>query len=158
MALSDPQLRKQIEEHLPEFVEWAERVEKEALENGEPLSPPLRAIAQALGIQNINKIRVWEVDAMPTPENLEIEDLPEQSISGASGVPFGHAILVLRTLANDYHLLTHELVHVRQFEQAGSLRSYLKRYSEERMRFEYRDMPMELEATREADKHFPRHR
>jgi len=158
MAFPDPQLRKQIEEHLPEAVEWAERIEKEALEKGEPLSPPLRDIAQALGIQNVDKIRVWKVDRMPTTGNLEIRELPERfglSISGSSGITVGHAILVLRTRATDYNVLTHELVHVRQYEQAGGLSSYLKQYSDEAMLFGYQNMPMELEAIREAARHFP---
>jgi hypothetical protein len=162
MGLPDPQLQKQIEEHLPDAVRWAEQVEKEALEKGKPLSPLLRDIAQELGIQNVDTIRVLEVDTMPTPpENLEIENLTDQfsrPIAGASGLSFGRAILVLRPLANDYNLLTHELVHVRQYEQAGSLSSYLRRCSDEAMHFEYPTMPLELEATREADKRFPPHR
>ncbi len=115
MPLPDPQMQKQIEEHLPVAVEWLERIEKEALEKGEPFSPPLRATAQALGIRNIDIIRVWKVDTMPTLKTCRFESCLERfglSISGSSGLTFGHAILVLRSRATDNNLLGHELVHL----------------------------------------------
>jgi hypothetical protein len=77
---------------------------------------------------------------MPTPENPQIQALPERfglSIAGSGGLTLGHAILVLRSQATKGNLLAHELVHVRQYEQAGSISLFLKRYVAELVQFEY---------------------
>jgi hypothetical protein len=157
MALVNPQLQKQIEELFPLVVVWVEQLEKEALEKGEPVLPPFEATAEALGIRQIDKIRVWKVDTMPTPENPQIPALAERfglSIADSGGLTLGHAILVLRSQATRGNLLAHELVHVRQYEQAGSISLFLKRYVAELVQFEYENMPLEREATREAAKYF----
>jgi len=151
MALVNPQLQKQIEELFPLVVAWVEQVEKEALEKGEPVLPPFEATAEALGIRQIDKIRVWKVDTMPTPENPQIQALAERfglSIAGSGGLTLGHAILVLRSQATRGNLLAHELVHVRQYEQAGSISLFLKRYVAELVQFEYENMPLEREAAK----------
>ncbi len=158
MASLNSQQQKRIEELFPDIVAWVEQVEKEGLEKGEPLSQPFEVTAQALGIRQIDKIRVWKVEAMPSPENPEIEALAEQvgfSIKRSGGMTFRYAILVLRSLAAKNNLLAHELVHVRQYEREGSIDSFLERYIGELKRFDYQNSPLELEATREAARYFP---
>src|SRR5258708_32346430 len=149
MALLNSQLQKRIEELFPLAVSWVEQVEKEALEKGEPVLPPFEATAEALGIRQIDKITVWKVDTMPTPENPQIQALPERfglSIAGSGGLTLGHAILVLRSQATKGNLLAHELVHVRQYEQAGSISLFLKRYVAELGQFECENVPLKREA------------
>jgi len=43
-------------------------------------------------------------------------------------------------------LLSHELRHVHQYEQAGSAEAFLSRYIGEIMRFSYMDSPYEVDA------------
>src|SRR5260370_9493609 len=145
MALLNSQLQKRIEELFPLAVSWVEQVEKEALEKGEPVLPPFEATAEALGIRQIDKIRVWKVDTMPTPENPQIQALPERlglSIAGSGGLTLGHALLELRSQATKGNLLAHQLVHVRQYEQAGSFSLFLKPYPAELVRFAFPARPL----------------
>src|SRR5260370_33660052 len=131
MALLNSQLQKRIEELFPLAVSWVEQVEKEALEKGEPVLPPFEATAEALGIRQIDKIRVWKVDTMRTPENPQIQALAERfglSIAGSGGLTLGHAILVLRSHATRGSLLAHAFVHVRQYQPPGSDSVLLRPY------------------------------
>ena len=73
---------------------------------------------------------------------------------GAAATTLGSLILVRRDRADDVLLLTHELVHVRQwrtFGLVGFLRRYLGAYLRWRLRLyphwaAYRRIPIEIEA------------
>jgi hypothetical protein len=54
--------------------------------------------------------------------------------------------LVRETNVHDGSVIAHELVHTRQYEQAGGIAAFLIRYMNELARFGYAAMPMETEA------------
>ena len=72
----------------------------------------------------------------------------------AAGITLGSLVIVRRGLADDEHLLRHELVHVRQWRRYGSvgfLVRYLGSYLVWRLRRKghdgaYRRIPLEIEA------------
>lgn len=73
---------------------------------------------------------------------------------GAAGITLGHLVIVRKGLADDEHLLRHELVHVRQWRRhgiVGFLVRYLGSYLVWRLRRKghdgaYRRIPLEIEA------------
>lgn len=77
---------------------------------------------------------------------------------GSAAITLGRLIIVRRSAAADQHLLRHELVHVRQWQQLGAvrfLRQYLGAYARHRWAGlghveSYRCIPLEVEAEREA--------
>lgn len=67
---------------------------------------------------------------------------------------FRYAIFVRNPDLQDVPLLAHELVHVRQYEQAGSINRYLEEYVRQLVTHGYQSMPFETEAVREATRIF----
>lgn len=73
---------------------------------------------------------------------------------GADAITIGSLVVLRRAVANDEHLLRHELEHVRQWQRLGGcgfLRRYLLGYLSGRLRgyghwAAYRRIPLEVEA------------
>lgn len=61
------------------------------------------------------------------------------------GLTLGHAIYIRRGHLED-RLLSHELRHVAQVEQAGSLEAFLQRYVTEIFTHGYWNAPLEVDA------------
>ena len=150
-----PQLLAEIRALFPALVEWAERMEAKALTEGVPLSDQLKNTAKGLGIRQPDAVRVLVVQNIPEPENRRIVELSARfglSFRGSAGMTLGHAIFVLGSSASDKRVLTHELVHVRQYEKTENIGAYLKVYVEQILVSGYHDMPFEVEAVTEANR------
>jgi hypothetical protein len=61
------------------------------------------------------------------------------------GLTLGYGIFIRRG-QETLRLLSHELRHVHQFEQAGSLKDFLSEYLHQVARFGYELAPMEVDA------------
>lgn len=80
---------------------------------------------------------------------------------GAAAITLGRLVSVRRRFAGDERLLRHELVHVRQWRDLGTIRflvRYLGAYLRWRLRgyghwAAYRRIPLEVEAEWEARRH-----
>jgi hypothetical protein len=153
MAKLTPQQQAEIQTLLPSVISWAERKEREALNNGVPLNDLLKNTAMVLGIKQISSVRIRAVDVIPKPDIPRIVQLAQEfglSFAQSAGMTFGHAIYARHSHSQDSHLLTHELIHVRQYEQAGSVAAYLHEYVKQLGEFGYQNMPLEQEAVVEA--------
>ncbi len=143
------ELQREMQKFFPLIVAWATELEKQALQHGEPLCPEFRRAAEILDIRDINAIRVWRIEEMPNPQDHRIAELAERfglSIKKSAGISMGRGILVRETNVHDGSVMAHELVHARQYEQAGGIAAFLIRYMNELARFGYAAMPMETEA------------
>jgi Domain of unknown function (DUF4157) len=150
-----PQLLAEIQVLIPVLVEWAERMEAKALTAGTPLNDQLKNTAKRLGIRQPDAVRVLVVQNIPEPENHRIVELSERfglSFSGSAGMTLGHAIFVLGSSANDQRVLTHELVHVRQYEDMENISPYLNGYVQQIVVSGYQNMPFEVEAANETNR------
>jgi hypothetical protein len=150
-----PEQQAQIPILLPNLVNWSERMEAKALAEGAPLSNILRDTAKTLGIKDFDAVRIFAVESIPAPEDERIVKLASElglSFAAADGMAFGHGIFVRHSEAQNNELLTHELVHVRQYEQARSVAAYLSTYVQQILRFGYQNMPLEREAVTETEK------
>ncbi len=126
-----PQLQAGIKALFPVLVEWAEKMEARALTEGVPLGDHLKNTAKVLGIRQPDAVRVLVVQTIPEPDNRRIVELSARfglSFIGSAGIMFGPAIFVLGSFANDQRVLTHELVHVRQYETAENIEAYPRVY------------------------------
>ena len=65
--------------------------------------------------------------------------------NGVVGITLGYAILVLQGRLTR-PVLAHELRHVAQFEQSGSITAFLEEYLRQVFEYGYRDAPLEVEA------------
>ena len=136
---------------LPLAVRWAEEQERKILDNGYALSRPYIQIANEIGIEQPEKIRIWEVDDIPLPSHSELKEiaLAAELISpNTIGLTMGHGIFVRKDCQNDQRLIVHELVHTMQYERMGGFMPFLSRYLQECLSVGYQHAPMEQEATR----------
>jgi hypothetical protein len=150
-----PQLQAEIDALFPVLVEWAERVETEALKEGVPLNEHFKNTARAVRVRQPDAVRVLSVQSIPEPANRRIAELAARfglSFAGSAGMTLGHAILVRYSHTNDERVITHELVHVGQYEEAGNIEAYLKVYVEQIIASDYQTMAFEVEAINETNR------
>jgi Domain of unknown function (DUF4157) len=148
-----PQQKAEIQQLFPSLVDWVERMEAQALAQGVPLDSALKNTAQAVRVQKPDDVRIYSVQRIPEPENKRIVELGASfglSFANSAGMTFGHAIFVRREHTQDKQLLTHELVHVRQYEKAPSIGAYLSVYVQQLTDVGYEKMPLEVEAVQET--------
>lgn len=137
-----------LENLLPKAIAWAEAHYAVALNDGNRLTPEETGIALRVGVAHPEQIRIRQVASIPLPDD---QDLRQAATAlkllgpGTIGLALGYTVFIRQGKRCD-SLLAHELRHVQQFEQAGSLYSYLNRYFLELLEFGYRDSPMEVDA------------
>ena len=116
--------------------------------NGRTLNEAETKIALEIGVANSEKIRVIETDNMPEPSVYQLSALRMQNglrYSHTAGLTLGYFVFIKKGSMSN-HLLAHELRHVYQFEQIGSLEKMIQRYLQEIMQFGYQNAPLELDA------------
>jgi len=129
-------------------VVWAETCAADIISNGFPLSSPKRAIASRIGVNDPEKTRIMLVKIIPRPTDPELVQLVDKySLLGdnTAGLTVGYGIY-LREDAFCNQILSHELRHVYQYEQAGTIENFLMEYIPQILQFGYHHAPLELDA------------
>lgn len=105
------------------------------LKNGKKLSLDMKKIAIALKINNPEGIRVLEKNKI-----FGFNDI--------GGMAINRTILCKKGLPVETtnEIIAHELVHVKQYQDAGGIYNYLKEYYKEIKKYGYYDAPLEVEA------------
>ncbi len=104
-----------------------------------------------MGVAGPERVRLCVVSTMPKPDHDLLVDAMKQSNflgEGTLGLTLGHAILVLSGHEHHKWLLRHEMRHVAQYEQAGSIGGFLQAYLEQVLSVGYHDAPLEVDARR----------
>ena len=133
----------------PRAVAWAQGLETDALRTGRPLSPRVLALARAAGVQDPRRVRLVIVDRMPLPDEPFLRAAAQQvglADSNVTGLTIGHAIFVKRGRDRDPRLLSHELRHVAQYEEAGGIAGFLAKHLVDLAMNGYEDSPYEVDA------------
>lgn len=133
---------------LPLAWPWAAWHQWRGLRVGRPLSESERLLARRAGVTRCLDVRVRVLPRMPVPLAWLWEALlrPHRCPwHGVQAVAMGHALLCFGG-EPDRALLVHELRHVQQREQAGSLWTFLWRYLLQVARHGYHDAPYEVDA------------
>ncbi|RWA51579.1 hypothetical protein AU476_21600 [Cupriavidus sp. UYMSc13B] len=133
---------------LPAAVAWAESMAKPVIRNGSALTEQGLSVASAVGVAMPERIHIAIVDTLPMPEDETLRNVAcSTGLFGPDtvGLTLGYAILIAKGHATR-RLLTHEFRHVHQYEQAGSIESFLPAYLGEIATFGYVNAPLEIDA------------
>ena len=136
-------------------VKWAEDGQRFIFQYGEPLSEAQQNDARHAGVRKPEEIRLLYVPRVPQPDDgmlKEANDRLQLVTPNTGGMTLQYGIFIRLDCRGDRQLLVHECVHTSQYEQLGSVESFLRKYLEECMKFGYPQAPMELEAIRKAQR------
>jgi hypothetical protein len=142
----------ELKRNFPKLVEWVTHRERVCMEIGEQLSSKSALDALAIGVGQIDIVRILVQGEISLPDESELHQLFLRSGLGAiTGLTCGHGIFIK---AGDCgrRLIAHELVHVLQYERFGGIEPFLAAYVPEIVFPPYYPYgPLELEAKRIAD-------
>jgi hypothetical protein len=129
---------------------WAKAQEAAILVSGRPLDEIEATLAVMVGVQHPDRVRIKLVKGMPQPDTAELRGIAtETKLIGprTSGITFGHGIYI-RVGCITNRLVSHELRHVHQYEQFGSIGAFLATYLDQIATVGYERAALELDARR----------
>ena len=133
---------------LPQAIEWVESCSADILSKGQPLTAAGIKVARSVGVLDAKKIRVELVESLPLPDDKMLRYVALQTgLLGPdmAGVTFGYGIYACTDHVTN-RLLAHECRHVFQYENAGSIATFLPVYLQEIVKFGYFESPFEADA------------
>jgi hypothetical protein len=137
---------------LPRVLDWVEAQEKQALNNGVPLTTAALDAARAVGVSEPEEIRVYVTPEIPQPDHPKIRQIAAEVgliTPRTIAITFGHGIFVRTDHSSDRITLVHECVHVAQYEKLG-IEGFLMQYVMQVFKNGYENAPMEQEACEAA--------
>jgi len=140
---------------IPLAAAWAETQSGHILQNGVQLNDDGLVIARTVGVGHPELIRIMSVTAMPRPDQPLLAEAAKQlQFFGpdTSGLTLEYGIFIRADNIGDAELLAHECRHVYQYEQHGSIRSYLEAYIPDLLTYGYANSPLEIDACQAAAK------
>jgi hypothetical protein len=142
-------LRLELPKLVPGAVAWAEARARKAVEVGAPLTPSEQEMARSAGVTKPELVRVEMVgDSLPMPEDPTLRAAALQAGllgAGMVGLTLGHSIFICHG-HKTRRLLSHELRHVYQYEQYGSIAAFLPVYLKQVIEVGYRNAAFEKDA------------
>lgn len=149
-------LLKQFEMLLPIACAWATEQERIILQSGVQLTTAQLADAKEIGLSRPERVRLLQVEQMPEPNHPVLAAAADATglISPlTSGLTVRYGIFIRSDCWGNRKLVTHELVHTRQYEQLGSFEAFLRPYFLECLTSPYYpNGPMEQEAVKTSEK------
>jgi hypothetical protein len=133
---------------LPLAIGWVQAQEVEVLASGRALTDIEMRLAVAVGVRDVDRVRLKSFTQMPQPDDPELRALGVQTgLLGPhiGGITFGHGIYIRRGQLTN-RLVSHELRHVHQYETAGSIASFLQAYLRQIADVGYGRAALELDA------------
>ena len=113
------------------------------------MTPDEQGIARHVGVKKPELVRVEIVgDRLPMPDDPVLQAAAAQAGllgPGMAGLTLGHSIFICRG-HNTRRLLSHELRHVFQYEQHGSIAAFLPVYLAQVLEVGYQDAEFERDA------------
>jgi hypothetical protein len=146
-------LESQLPTLLPLSCKWAEEQAMLIQQTGRVLTAVERALAVRVGVRRPAEVRVAVVSRIPAPTHELLRSACEElGFLGpdTAGLTLDCGIYIKKAHEYERDLLAHELRHVAQYEEHGSIRAYLSVYIPELLRCGYANAPMELDACRAA--------
>jgi hypothetical protein len=141
-------LLQELPKLLPGAIAWAAARAARAAEIGESLTPLEQDIARSVGVAEPERVRVEIVERLPLPEDAALRAAALQAgLLGPNmtGLTLGHSIFICRG-HKTRRLLSHELRHVHQYEQAGSIAAFLPIYLRQVLEVGYHSAQFEADA------------
>jgi hypothetical protein len=148
MSAHAPDLRRELPRLLPGAIAWAEARARKAAEAGSPLTLDELSIARSVGVAKPGLVRIEMVgDRLPMPDDPVLQAAATQAgLLGPEmvGLTLGHAIFICK--GHRTRRLSHELRHVFQYEQHGSIAAFLPVYLTQVLEVGYREAAFERDA------------
>ena len=141
-------LSSELPRLLPKAIAWTEAQAACVANSGRSLDDSEVKLARRVGVAWPERVRVALVDVLPLPEDPELCAAALQTGllgPGMVGLTLGHSVLICRGHETK-RLLSHELRHVHQYEQAGSIALFLPGYLQQIVAFGYAAAPLEQDA------------
>jgi hypothetical protein len=141
-------LRESLPMIVPLAVAWAEQVAASADASGQMLNEQQVQVARQVGVRHPECVRVVVASDLPFPEHpLLTQAAMQTGLLGShmAGLTLGYAVFI-RKGHLDTRLLSHELRHVSQYEEAGSIRNFLPAYLAQIVEVGYDNAPLEIDA------------
>ena len=134
---------------IPKASLWVEEQEAIILSNGVQLTEKQLSIASKIGIKNINKIRLLQVESIPEPADSILDEV-SKGIGFISdntlGITYRYGIYIRHDFWENENLIIHELTHTLQYERLGGIAEFLNQYIKECIYYGYDRSPLEVEA------------
>jgi hypothetical protein len=135
---------------LPVAVTWVRQHETHILSSGRPLTFPEEGLAKAVGVRDFAAVRIKIVRQLPKPTDPRLAQAAIQTEllgPNMAAITFGHGIYI-RQGALSNRLVSHELRHVYQYEQFGSIAAFLATYLQQIATpgIGYERSPLEIDA------------
>ena len=133
---------------VPTAIAWAEARSVEIQSAGAPLDMDTIELASKIGVAKPERVRIVYVDRVPLPEDPSLRSTAiATGLLGAdtAGLTLGYGIYICGRYF-DRRLLSHELRHVYQYEQAGGIAAFLQVYLMQIADFGYDLAPIEVDA------------
>ena len=143
----------EIESLLPAAAEWAEEQQQRIMRDGVPLS--IRELADALrvGVQDPERVRLLQVEAIPAPSHPALKAIYQVANFGPAkprGLTVYYGVFVRSDCWRNRPLIVHELVHTAQYERLGGIEPFLRQYLIECATDGYNKSALESEAVTTA--------
>src|SRR5215471_6052113 len=143
-------LLKELPRLLPLASEWAKTEESRILARGVPLGRAELKLGQCVGVRVPSRVRLLFVSRIPRPAHPELAQACK-TIGiigpGARGLALGYGVFIRDHDKSDLRLLAHELRHVSQCEEFGSIAAYLGSYVPQLLEYGPANAPLELDAS-----------
>jgi hypothetical protein len=140
-----------VQRNIPKAVRWVAQIEQDCMEIGHQLSPQSKRDARAIGVQQVDVVRVLILDEMPLPSDRHFRQfILQTAICTSKGIAFGYGV-VLKTGTYNRPLIAHKLAHVMQYERFGGIEPFLVGYIPEAFPPYFPNGPLEQEAERLAN-------
>jgi hypothetical protein len=148
-----------LAELLPRATAWAEQKEQYIVRHHDAhsLESDDIAVARRAGVQHPERVRLLAVPEIPLPDEPDLKDAAQEVgliTRGTAGLTVGYGVFVQQDCLVG-RLIAHELKHVAQFEECGSIAGFLRQYLAECNEYGYPNAPMEQEAIDFARKEYP---
>lgn len=133
---------------LPLAIDWAEQHAAIIMREGCALTAAERVVAEMVGVSHPERVRLVLCPRLPVPEHPAL-------FAACTAAGFFSPDMVGLTLEHGIYiqqghctgrLLSHELRHVHQYEQAGSIASFLQVYIPQLLQCGYMAAPLEIDA------------
>lgn len=134
---------------------WAAWHEKRIRKKGRPLNSLEEQMAALLGLNDPESLFVSDVERVPNPLFpffCLAEKCGFSCLTDVAGITLGRGIYVSRECMDSSALIAHELVHIRQYQMAGSIWKFMVEYLHQTLMCGYYDAPWEVEARSEANR------
>lgn len=135
---------------------WSGQWQAHILEHGKELDDEAMRDARRVGVTNPEKVRVLDVPSIPMPHYQQVRSMLFDSgmfDAEANGLTLEYGIFLKNPSFPRQYWLTHELVHVAQYERFGGLLPCLRQYLYECLTDGYLHSGLEQEAHRTALAH-----